>query len=166
MARIDVFIATNKPTGSIQRNANDALPPTADIFYVVLDEAEFAVAEELAKQITASGRSWIEYMEWNGSVFVELTDDRAFIRVTSDVAEIELPGSAALTFQVLKPDGTDNTTFNGVRIYEIFERLMKLTFANGMASKTFTPSDTGRVEFNSDVSVKLEDPLRITVVEV
>lgn len=166
MAVVEVFKLNNRPTGSIQPNATVAPPDTATIMFILRSEAEFIQDKALADSIKDSGRSWQEYTEWDGSNFIELADDRAFVRVTSDVAEIELPGSATLTFQVLKADGTDNTTFNGVRIYEIFGRLMKLTFSNGVALKTFTPTETGKVEFNSDTSVRLEGPLRITVVEV
>lgn len=162
-------IATNVSDArisSIMQSATEAPADTAEIEYHLLDDAEFDALKVLGRQLQADGRRLMADVIWGGSAFIASPDTRPFVRVSSDVAEIELPGSATLTFQVLRVDGTDNTTFGGTRIAKIFERLMKLTFVNGVATKVFTPVETDRYNLASQADVKLEDPLRITVVEV
>lgn len=162
-------IAINTSDGhisSIMQSATEAPVDTAEIAYILLDDAEFDALRALGEQVRADGLSPMTDVMWDGSVFVAAPDVRPYVDVTSDVAEIEMPGSATLTFQVLKPDGTDNTAFNGSRIAQIFGRLMKLTFTNGVAVKGFSPIETDYYDLRSNADVRIKTPLRITVVEV
>lgn len=162
-------IATNVSDGrisSIMQSATVAPPDTAEIEYHLLDDTEFAALKELGEQLRADGLNPTTHVLWDGITFIAAPDTRPYVDITSDVVEIELPLAANLTFQILKLDGTDNTTFNGNRIAWIFGRLMKLTFLDGVASKTFTPIETGYYDLASQADVRIKTPLRITVVEV
>ena len=162
-------IATNVSDGrisSIMQSATEVPADTAEIEYHLLNDAEFDALRALGEQLRVDGLNPMTDAVWDGAAFIAVPDTRPFVDVTSDIAEIELPGSANLTFQVLKPDGTNNTTFSGTRIASIFGRLMKMTFVDGVAPKAFAPTESGHYDLASQADVKIKTPLRVTAVEV
>jgi len=174
MAVIAVHTSNNR-ISSIRPNDTVADPDTAEFFYIVLNDTELADLVDLHTQAKANGRPPSAVILWDGNAFVLAPDNRPFVDITSDLSEIEMAADgsvavpATLTIQVLKTDGSNNTTFSGTRTGRIFGRFMKFSFTNGLATKVYIPrttSDQGVRRLESNAAIKIKTPAEIKVVEV
>jgi len=171
MAVIAVHTSNNR-ISSINNNATVAPPDTAELFYIVLNDTEFADLRDLGEQAKADGLSPSQAITWDGNAFVLAPDTRPFVRISSSIAGVQMDADgviavpAQLTIQALNPDGTDNNGVNNTLDAVIFNRLMRLTFVNGEAIKDFKPTATGVIRTGSNNETRLQAELELTVVEV
>ncbi len=140
---------------------------TAEIRHVECNATEIGTYESLQQQAIADGREgYVEYPE-SGSLQLP-TDTRAWVRVETSKSEIDADGvdSMTLTFtKLISGTANTDTSFNQTVNVEFIERLIKLEFTSGVATKTFKTSKSGTYTFASTPKYKLESPLTITAVD-
>jgi len=105
---------------------------------------------------------------YNNGRFSLPVDGRPRLSATSDKATIAADGvdTATITISVLRADGTVNTGFTAVRMFEFRSgRFWRLSFQNGVATKTFATRTSGRFSIETTPEYRLREPLHIIAYE-
>ena len=139
---------------------------TVEVRHVEATSADLEEYDTLQQQSVASGRDGTVLYPEAGSLELPV-DDRVFARIETDKAEIDADGVdyATLTFSKLNPNATVDTTFNTTRKMELYDRLLKLVFVDGVATKQFKTLDSGTYVIESTTKLRLENPVSIDAVE-
>jgi len=129
---ISVDVASTEIKG-LWRGDKPAVPTsTGDTLSVEVTEAQHADISNKGMQFDGGATRF----KWDGAAIVEQTDTRPRLRFTPDVVDVDTGEPPVnVTAEILKPDGTVDTTFNGRRLLEIDDdRNLRFIFVNGVAT--------------------------------
>ncbi len=152
------------------RSGKAIAPPPDNVNHrhVGVNESEFATYQFLTEQARQEQRDEeISHNVGTGAVTLA-ADTRPIFEVIADKVEIVADGIDEVTLTITKKllGGSTHIGFNTNIKTRLFERLVRLTFVNGIAIKTFktTVGDTYRLDSNP--RYKLIDSIEIDAVEV
>jgi hypothetical protein len=146
--------------------------PPSNVEVTDADRAAYSAAQT---SMHADGRN--DRPEWDGSQVVVPVDTRPIIRVTSPapidpqigVAVIDADGVdeaiITITKLVSQSDSNTDTGFNSTVRLLLNNRLVRLDFTSGIATKTFKSTSFKEFELKSSPRFKVETPFRIMAAE-
>lgn len=158
-----VIVGTNETESAIA--PSDALP----IIYGALDRTKLGQYRQLQTEQVQDGMDG--FVLWNDGLLQKQPDNRPFVEVTSDKAEIDADGAevAVITFRLLNADGTPDlsTVTKKIRMDFGQERMrsFKLGFVSGVATKNFKTAKSGEYQVYSNRTIKVKTRLTVEAFE-
>ncbi len=166
-------------TGFHESGRATELPPDegSRIYVDATDNTLIADYRTLRDQISAEGRS--VSVQWDGTQLVVPPDNRPTVRITVDRAPDVNEGiiimdsdgvdSVNFTVELLRSDGTVNTSFSGMRLLPFesvngMDERLKLEFIAGVASRAVKARLPGNYLIRSADKFKLEASVNILAV--
>ena len=152
---LKVEVSTNKIVGT-QRGPELIVAPVGRR-HIERTDAEMDTYHALYNEMRVDGRS-SALVEIAGIVSIE-ADTRPYVDVSVDKTEIDADGVdiVTLTVQILAPDGTPTTAFNGNFKALLFgEFWVRLNFTNGVAVKPLSTVRSGVYELKSTNDYKVK----------
>jgi len=173
------FVVENSEIHGHTESSNALAPPPDEGIRSYPEATDSDLDEYRAAKNAISLEKRSDLPGWDGNQVVLPPDTRPKIRVTSSRAPdpsqnaIILDADGAdtidLTFTALNADGTVNTSPNGTKIltlfYELTRRRYKLTFVNGVSTKTIKAKNPGEYLITSYDDLNVESDLLIYAVE-
>ena len=153
-----LFFRVQQPNGEIvgwQRTPADVPPaPPAGVTHEVVDESDPLVIQAMAEP------SWPDSgptrWRWDGTQPVEVADPRFPVRVTQSPNPGLVGQGLTVTLEVLNAAGDVRTGINRQATVQVVDqngrlRRARLNIVAGVATRTFTPAESGELELVSDI---------------
>lgn len=159
---INVDAVTGKYQGW-QRSSKGEIPASDDkVIRVEADDALLTLVDTLHREAADDGRA--DAVVYSDGQFGLAPDDRPRFRVeTSALAEVGV--EQAFTVTAIDAEGNAVTALNGEQRMRVNDRIFKLTFVDGVATRTFAFDKSGVFVIASSPDYAVESRVVIEVAE-
>lgn len=170
-----VLKSTNQIIGNASApNATEPPTETTSRYFPEIDATHMAALSDIRVALAGDGRETTVLWDDVAKEPIAPTDTRPYVDVTADKTEIDADGvdEAIITFTVLRPDGTPNTTFTATRRFKTppgilgdRQRNIRLSFTNGVATKSLKTTKSGDYTVKSNYLFKVKTPVTVSAYE-